>query len=50
MLENKLKAEARKKFPGDQERQDAYIYGTMRRRLGWTPKQQQEHMTKGGRK
>lgn len=28
-LERKLKREARKKFPGDKERQDAYVYGTM---------------------
>jgi hypothetical protein len=36
MLENKLKAEARKKFPNDKERQDVYVYGTLRRR-GWKP-------------
>jgi hypothetical protein len=37
LLENKLKAEAKKKFPGDQERQDKYVYGTLRAR-GWKPK------------
>jgi len=37
LLENKLKAEARKKFPNDRERQDAYVYGTLRRR-GWRPR------------
>lgn len=28
-LERRLKAEAGKKFPGDQERQDRYVYGTL---------------------
>jgi hypothetical protein len=28
-LERKLKREAAKKFPGDQERQDRYVYGTL---------------------
>jgi len=36
-LERKLKAEAKKKFPGDKERQDKYIYGTLRK-TGWKPK------------
>lgn len=35
-LERKLKAEARKKFPGNEERQDKYVYGTLRK-TGWTP-------------
>ena len=35
-LERKLKAKARKKFPGNKERQDAYVYGTLRK-TGWTP-------------
>ena len=30
-LEAKLKAEARRKFPGDQERQDRYVYGTLQK-------------------
>lgn len=30
-LERKLQAEARRKFPGDQERQDRYVYGTMQK-------------------
>jgi hypothetical protein len=38
VIENKLKAEARKKFPGDQERQDKYVFGTLRRRFNWKPK------------
>jgi hypothetical protein len=36
-MEKELKAEARKKFPGDKERQDRYVYGTMRK-TGWKPK------------
>lgn len=28
-LERRLKAEARKKFPKDKERQDRYVYGTL---------------------
>ena len=27
-LERKMKAEARKKFPGDKKRQDRYVYGS----------------------
>ena len=38
-LERKLKAEASKKFPGNEERQDAYVYGTLRK-TGWTPSTQ----------
>ncbi len=34
MLENKLKAEARKKFPNDKERQDKYVFGALHR-MGW---------------
>ena len=33
------KAEAKKKFPGDRERQDKYVYGTLRK-TGWTPSHQ----------
>ena len=36
-LERELKAKARKKFPKDKKRQDAYIYGAMRK-TGWRPK------------
>ena len=36
VLEQKLKREAKKKFPKDKERQDAYVYGTLRK-TGWTP-------------
>lgn len=28
-LERKLKKEAREKFPGDEEKQKQYVYGTM---------------------
>jgi hypothetical protein len=30
-LERRLKAEAAKKFPKDQERQDRYVYGTLQK-------------------
>jgi hypothetical protein len=46
-LEDKLKREASKKFPNDQERQDAYVYGTMRK-TGWTPSTQKKGKSKGG--
>ena len=36
-LERKLKAEAIKRFPGDKERQAAYVYGGLRK-TGWKPK------------
>lgn len=35
-VEAKLREEAKKKFPGDKERQNAYIFGTLRK-LGWKP-------------
>jgi len=35
-LEEKLKKTARKKFPKDKERQDRYVYGTLRG-MGWRP-------------
>ena len=38
-IEATLRAEAEKKFPGDKNRQDAYIYGTMRK-LGWKPERE----------
>jgi hypothetical protein len=28
-LERKLRREARRKYPGNKDRQDAYVYGTM---------------------
>jgi hypothetical protein len=36
-MERALKKTARKKFPGNEERQDAYVYGTLRK-TGWKPK------------
>lgn len=36
-MEKELKTEAKKKFPGDKERQDRYVYGTLRK-TGWVPK------------
>jgi hypothetical protein len=36
LLENKLKAEAKKRFPNDKERQDAYVFSILRKR-GWKP-------------
>lgn len=36
-LEEKLLAEARRKFPGDKRRQMRYVYGTLRK-TGWKPK------------
>jgi hypothetical protein len=35
--EAELKKEARKKFPGDKEKQDKYVYGALRK-TGWKPK------------
>ena len=35
-MEKELKAEAKKKFPKDKKRQDAYVYGTLRK-TGWKP-------------
>ena len=45
-LERALKAKASKKFPGDEERQDAYVYGTMRK-TGWKPKREMKKSTRG---
>ena len=36
-LEQKLKREAKKKFPKNKERQNVYVYGTLLK-TGWTPK------------
>ena len=38
-LERKLKERAKRKFPGDKERQDAYTYGTLRN-IGWKPERE----------
>jgi len=42
-MERELKAEASKKFPGNQKRQDRYVYGTMRK-TGWRPSKQRRRM------
>lgn len=34
LLEKNLRAKAKKKFPNDKEKQDAYIYGTLRKQGG----------------
>lgn len=44
-LEKKLKAEARKKFPKNKERQDKYVYGTLRK-TGWTPSRPKKRATR----
>lgn len=38
-MEKELKKTAKKKFPGDKERQDKYVYGKMRK-TGWKPKRE----------
>lgn len=35
-MERRLRTEAQQKFPGDEERQDRYVYGTLRKQ-GWRP-------------
>lgn len=37
--ERKLKATAKKKFPGNKKRQDKYVYGALRK-MGWKPSHQ----------
>jgi len=38
-LKAKLMQEARKKFPGDKDRQASYAYGTLRKQ-GWKPEKE----------
>lgn len=40
-LKAKLKAEAAKKYPTDQDARNAYVFGTLRK-LGWRPKSEDE--------
>lgn len=40
-LERKLWQKARRKFPGDKERQRAYVYGTLRK-TGWKPSREEK--------
>ena len=35
-LERELKTKAEEKFPGNKDRQDRYVYGTLRK-TGWKP-------------
>jgi hypothetical protein len=44
-LEKVLKKEAREKFPGDKERQNAYVYGTLRK-TGWVPEREKKSKSK----
>jgi hypothetical protein len=37
--ENSMKKTAKKKFPGDKEQQDRYVYGG-KRKMGWKPKKE----------
>lgn len=37
VIEQKLKRDAEAKFPGNEKRQDAYVYGALRHKFGWTP-------------
>lgn len=39
-LKAKLRAHAERKFPGDKDRQQRYIFGTLRK-LGWKPEREQ---------
>lgn len=47
-LERELKREAKKKFPKDEERQNAYVYGTLRK-LGWRPTREHKRALKGSK-
>lgn len=38
-LEATLREQAQKKFPGNEKRQDAYIFGTLRK-TGWKPQKE----------
>ncbi len=39
--ERELRKQARKKFPGNKERQDKYVYGALRK-MGWKPSHQKK--------
>jgi hypothetical protein len=45
-LERQLKRKAAKKFPGDKERQDKYVYGTLRK-TGWRPSREKKSKRRG---
>jgi len=44
-LEAKLWVIARRKFPNDEERQRAYVYGTLRD-MGWKPSREKKRKRK----
>ena len=44
-LERKLRAQAKKKWPKDKKRQDAYVYGTLRK-TGWKPRRRKRKVRK----
>lgn len=48
-LERKLQVEARKRWPGDEEQQNRYVYGTLRK-TGWKPGGKTVHSSKSRRK
>lgn len=45
-VERKLREKAKRDFPGDKEKQDAYVYGTLRRKFGWKPDREKEERKK----
>ena len=40
--EEAMRREAEKRWPGNKERQDRYVYGGMRSQLGWRPSQEKK--------
>lgn len=40
-LERRLRREAKRRFPNDKERQDRYVYGTLRHKFGWKPRRRE---------
>lgn len=43
LLERKLAIVAKRRFPNDKERQDNYIFDTLRRRFNWSPEEAEKH-------
>ena len=41
-MERELRKTAKKKWPGDKENQDKYVYGAMRRSVGWKPNREKK--------
>lgn len=44
LLARKLKAEARKRYPDDKERQKTYIAEKLRVRFGWSQEEMKQYM------